>query len=233
MKILWHWEYMKNLQNLPRTPSGLLQMTEVALISIHFGSESRIDKLPDEFTMLSNLKYLEMGSASMPELYATRLTELPENLGLMKNLESLYIQNNYLTSLPGSIGLLENLNVLKLGGNNLKSLPDEIGFLQNLEKLTVWKNQISELPATIGNLRGLKYFSLWGNPIEKLPDEIMKLTNLKSIELYCMPTLTLTKENVDWLKYLKENGCDIGGDRNLEAMIASHVAWDGQLSLGL
>ena len=52
-----------------------------------------------------------------------QLSSLPEEMGLLGNLEGLYLCHNDLTELPESIGMLANLKELTLSGNMLRELP--------------------------------------------------------------------------------------------------------------
>jgi Leucine-rich repeat (LRR) protein len=104
--------------------------------------------------------------------------ELPKEIGLLKELITLDIATSNLTSLPKKIGLLENLNFLRVHDSNLTSLPKEIGSLVNLEFLDLSANQLTTLPSEIGLLINLKELFLDGNPIETLPREILELKQL-------------------------------------------------------
>jgi len=83
----------------------------------------------------------------------------------LKNLNSLYLNDNNLTSLPESIGKLTKLKALYLGGNKLETLPESIGNLTNLEKLSLRMNKLESLPESIGNLTNLEGLWLYSNPI--------------------------------------------------------------------
>ena len=80
------------------------------------------------------------------------LTELPESFTFLSNLVNLYISNNWLTSLPEDFGSLTSLSILDLGYNKLESIPASIGGLENLEYLFLFNNQLTSLPETICNL---------------------------------------------------------------------------------
>ena len=57
------------------------------------------------------------------------LTSLPESLGKLSGLQTLYLSGNQLTSLPESLGKLSGLQKLDLSGNQLTSLPESLGKL--------------------------------------------------------------------------------------------------------
>src|SRR5687767_12930892 len=54
------------------------------------------------------------------------ITEVPPEIGQLRNLQVLYLGINQLTSLPSEIGQLSSLQELHLGRNQLTSLPLEI-----------------------------------------------------------------------------------------------------------
>jgi len=80
------------------------------------------------------------------------LTELPESFTSLSSLANLYISNNWLTTLPENFGNLTNLIILDLGYNQLGSIPESIGGLGSLEYLFLFNNQLVSLPETICNL---------------------------------------------------------------------------------
>lgn len=181
----------------------------------------RSSDLPEPWNIRS-LKNVVLGSGVNPEFYLhVRFKRLPPEICELCNLENLYLQNAGLVELPYNIGKLQRLKNLKLGGNRLKTLPASIGRLQSLEVLTVWLNELESVPAEIGMLKNLRGLSFWENPLARLPDEIVELTNLKELEIYFMPNLKLTDSQIEWLVALKENGCEILADDEVERILAS------------
>src|SRR4051812_16734426 len=61
------------------------------------------------------------------DLSDLNLTELPESLGQLTQLQYLYLQNNRLTALPKSIAQLTQLLGLLVNNNRLTALPEPIG----------------------------------------------------------------------------------------------------------
>src|SRR5688572_10762815 len=96
----------------------------------------------------------ETGATSL-DLSQLRLTDLPSELWLLPQLESLYLHRNRLRSLPAEIGLLINLQTLSLDFNQLTNLPPEIQQLTYLQGLYVSDNQLTSLPPEIGQLGNL------------------------------------------------------------------------------
>lgn len=85
-----------------------------------------------------------------------------------------------MTSLPDEIELLKNLKELNLNHNELISLSPKIGQLKKLEKLSLKMNPLTTLPNEIGQLKNLKiiYFSFF--PLISLPG-ILKTNNVKIV----------------------------------------------------
>ena len=117
--------------------------------------------------------------------------------------------NFRLTYIPKEIGCLTNLTDLDVGNNELIELPKEIGKLSNLLNLYLGCNKLMKLPKEVGSLTSLIKLELQYNNLTKLPKEICKLYNLKSIHLNGNKNLTLTSEQIEWLKSLNDNGCDV------------------------
>ena len=75
---------------------------------------------------------------------------LPEEIGNLKKLETLSLENNMLTSLPGSFKNLSHLRTLSLTGNGFRSFPDVLSDLKSLDAVDLSRNKVSEIP---GNVR--------------------------------------------------------------------------------
>ena len=124
----------------------------------------------------TNLKSLK---ATMADL-----TQIPDSIGNLKNLEKLNLNGNSITSIPDSIGNLKKLKHLDLGNNYLNSLPDSIGNLESLEELILYYNHLETLPESIGQLKNLRFLNLnclnSENPVT-LPKTIVLLSNLEGL----------------------------------------------------
>ncbi|KAF8399934.1 hypothetical protein HHK36_015805 [Tetracentron sinense] len=124
---------------------------------------------------------------------------LPNSLGLLKNLRYLQLQeNSFLGSIPASIGSLSSLKELYLSNNQMDgTIPKSIGQLSELVRLDLsensWKGVITE--AHFSNLGRLKEL-------------------LISVTLYSMNSLVLDMR-YDWmppfrLKYILLRNCKLG-----------------------
>jgi Leucine-rich repeat (LRR) protein len=75
----------------------------------------------------------------------TGLESLPRNIGMLKNLRHLNVNQNELTVLPWSFGELENLEVADLWSNNLDYFPESMAKLRNLRMMDLRNILIPQL----------------------------------------------------------------------------------------
>lgn len=88
-----------------------------------------------------------------------------------------------ITKIPPQLALLKNLKQLTIRQSHLKNLPIEIKSLVNLEYLYVSDNQLVELPKWLGELTNIKELNLANNQIKTLPPSLEKLVKLEKINL--------------------------------------------------
>ena len=151
--------------------------------------------LPSRLGELVNLEALEMACLE-------NLEDLPEEIGALRKLEQLIIDNgngcSMNVTLPSSIGRLENLRVLRLYGALdgrvldaeegapapvVKPLPETFGNLSKLEELDLGRNGLTAVPPQVGSLRGLKKLGLDYNDIRVLPSFVGNLSKLEELTL--------------------------------------------------
>ncbi len=137
------------------------------------------------------------------------IKDLPEEIGNLKELEGLFIENigtkrtpiiskelfskeikykekkcdNCLETLPESIGRLVNLKKLSLSGNNLVNLPASFGKLKRLENLNLNSNQFEMLPEIFRELQSLKMLFIESNKLTLLPESMGDLRSLEELNL--------------------------------------------------
>ena len=151
--------------------------------------------LPAGLGTLVNLEKLELACLE-------KLEDLPEEIGKLRNLRELIIDNgngcSMNVTLPRSIGELSSLRVLRLygaldgrdvgdeaaaGTKPSALLPDTLGNLQGLEELDLGRNGIRAVPPQVASLRGLKKLSLDYNDIREVPAFVGELKNLEELSV--------------------------------------------------
>ncbi len=132
-----------------------------------------------------------------------KLTELPESLGQLTQLQSLDLANNQLAALPEWLGQLTQLQSLNLADNQLTALPESLGQLAQLQTLSLSSNQLTALPESLGQLKQLQTLDLSRNRLTTLPEWASQLTQLQSLGLSGNQLTTLP----EWLGQLTNLRC--------------------------
>ena len=116
-----------------------------------------------------------------------KLTTLPESLFQLRNLKSLWLGKNQLGKVPASITNLQLLEHLALGNISFENLPDYLGDLHNLQRLTIGYvdslTHLPRLPLWVSSLHQLSTLYILHTDIETLPEWLGKLTHLQSLDL--------------------------------------------------
>jgi Leucine-rich repeat (LRR) protein/GTPase SAR1 family protein len=112
-----------------------------------------------------------------------KLTELPDSLAQLTQLQQLYLRNNQLTALPDSLAQLTQLQLLDLQNNQLTALPDSLAQLTQLQLLDLSNNQLTALPDSLAQLTQLQHLYLSSNQLTALPDSLAQLTQLQELYL--------------------------------------------------
>lgn len=172
-------------------------------------SGQRLQQLPANLFATDDIWRLDLiqsGIEEIPEeigrltrlrtLYANycRLTSVPKSLGRLTGLEDLWLNDNLLTGLPDEVRHLALLKNLALDKNRFGCLPACVRSLRRLENLRVTDNAITELPEWIGELGWLSNLSLGRNRLHTVPRSIGRLHNLSYLGLQGNPIRSLPAE---------------------------------------
>jgi hypothetical protein len=141
----------------------------------------RVEKVEDKTFEDKTFGYVVLdGFITALGLWGKGLASLPETIGNLQSLQTLYLRTNKLTSLPETIGNLKSLKELNLSANQLTTLPEFITRMTWLQSLNIGNNLLTSLPETIGNLQSLTYLNLRSNKLTSLPESIKDaLTKLR------------------------------------------------------
>jgi GTPase SAR1 family protein len=116
-------------------------------------------------------------------LGGNQLATLPESLGNLKALQTLYLIRNQLKHLPNSLSALTQLQTLDISNNQLTELPASLGALTQLQTLDISNNQLTELPASLGALTQLQTLDISNNQLTELPASLGALKQLKMLKI--------------------------------------------------
>jgi internalin A len=117
------------------------------------------------------------------DLNYMELTELPESLGRLTQLQTLYLSSSKLTALPEWLGGLTQLRSLDLSDSRLKTLPEWLGGLTQLQSLDLSGNRLKALPESLGGLTQLQELYLSHNRLKALPESLGQLARLETLDL--------------------------------------------------
>lgn len=116
-------------------------------------------------------------------IFNRQLLVFPKKVTKLKNLETLYVCDNFFTEVDESICSLKKLKKLLLYGNKLQNFPKEIVCLNQLEELYLNHNMICRIPINIAKLENLKSLDLRDNLLDDLPNELSKMKNLETLDV--------------------------------------------------
>lgn len=188
------------LSNVDRTIGLLGKLT-----SLNLGWCSNLRNLPSSVCNLRSLQTLSLS-------YSINLAQLPEKLGDMIQLRDINLCETAIQELPDSIGLLRNLSSLNLTlCKNFIGLPSSICNVRSLKILHMNNcSKVHNLPEDVGYIKGLKVLSVAGTAIERLPESIGLLCELTGLHLdYCknLQSLPLSMCNLISLRIFNLGYC--------------------------
>ena len=165
-----------------------------------------MDAFPEED--VNSLVVLNADGKKKLCLKGRQLTQVPEALTKITDLEVLDLSDNELAGLPEGLKNLNQLTTLVLSGNKLEELPDIVYQLKTLTTLDAAYNTISRLPESISNLGQLTTLNLSYNELEEIPKNLCQLKSLTTLDLTSNPLKRITKEitNLRQLSTLRMGG---------------------------
>ena len=104
--------------------------------------------------------------------YGEPLSEIPQNIGDLSELESLIIKRGNIESIPDSLFTISSLKHLDLSGNKINNLGEELSKLKNLEFLDVSQNQLNSFPDFVSKMKSLKKIVVYDNPLKDINEDL-------------------------------------------------------------
>ena len=108
---------------------------------------------------------------------------IPKELGLLTQLEGLWLESNLLTAtIPSELGTATNLRFLSLSNNTLTgTIPTSLQRLSNLEELGLQRNKLSKaIPPELSVMTNLKSLYLQFNELTgPIPSQVASLSSLQ------------------------------------------------------
>ena len=152
------------------------------------------------------------------------LTELPPEINLFENLDSLCLFSNHLTSLPNELNL-PHLRKMSLIGNLLTEFPINLNLFPHLIWLDLSANHLTKLPSSISNCF-LRVLHLAGNPLIELPDDFnppeLERLDLSSTLLRKLP-YKFNPPKLRWLNLENNQTIEISSNSDLFRIAKVHI----------
>ncbi|SFR63179.1 T9SS type A sorting domain-containing protein [Maribacter stanieri] len=169
---------------------GVTLNSEGRVEYLYLTENKLIGNLPPEIGLLTELKVLNLSSASNPTVpeNVNQITGvIPPQIGNLTNLEQFNISNNLISGeIPPEFGNLSKLTFAMFFDNELSgSLPEELGNLISIETINLKRNNIEgTIPTSMTNLPNLRSLLLASNNFEgEIPDFLSQVTSLQYLDL--------------------------------------------------
>ncbi len=137
----------------------------------------------EQTEVLQLIQKAKKAGAEHLDLSNHEITQLPEEIGQLKQLRYLNLGYNQLEVLPGCIRDLTHLEELYLLRNKLSELPVGLEALKKLRVLDLSFNKFKMLPDSFGNFECLEFLDASFCKVERLPISLVQLIGLKHLVL--------------------------------------------------
>ncbi|XP_062412276.1 leucine-rich repeat-containing protein 40 isoform X1 [Sardina pilchardus] len=113
-----------------------------------------------------------------------KLTSIPLEFCMLKQLNHVDLRNNFLTALPPELKDLAKLRSITLSFNRFKAFPDVLYKIPTLETILMSNNQVGAVdPIQLKVLEKLSTLDLQNNDIMQVPPELGNCTSLRALSL--------------------------------------------------
>lgn len=111
-----------------------------------------LTEIPLELFENPDIVFLDFGNdLGIDEKYQNKITEIPDDIGKIKRLAKLNLENNYVSAISDELATLERLKYLNLENNNLTKLPEKVANMEQLNVLEISGNPFDILPPEIAS----------------------------------------------------------------------------------
>jgi hypothetical protein len=144
-------------------------------------------------------------SLEVLDLSGGPLNQLPDDLGRLSKLRSLFCSGTRFDRLPPVLGDCQSLSQVGFRGAGVREVPGE-ALPRQLRWLTLTDNVIERLPAELGSRPALQKLMLAGNRLDGLPPSLADASGLELIRiaanrLDALPSFLVDLPRLAWLAW--------------------------------
>ncbi|OBX25162.1 hypothetical protein A9996_11130 [Gelidibacter algens] len=111
-----------------------------------------ITHIPAELFENPNIVFLDFGNDLGIDIkYQNKINEIPNEIGQIKRLAKLNLENNEVIKISDELATLNRLKYLNLKNNKLKQLPEKVANMEQLDVLEISGNPFDILPPEIAS----------------------------------------------------------------------------------
>lgn len=183
-----------------KVPESISSLTE--LIELNLSKNQLIGALPVGIGNLIKVKNFDISN--------NNITAIPDEFGIMDQLEYLYLNANKLITLPSTMNNLSKIKLFHAQNNLIDELPKDFGSWPDVLDIDLSNNQLKLFPIQFCYISGLNSLQLQNNKISLLPFSVqdlpytMKYLNLENNDMTgIIPSLLLESDITEL--YLKNN----------------------------
>jgi Leucine-rich repeat (LRR) protein len=167
---------------LTQVPTTLIHNPPKALTHLHL-SGNRFQQLPRDFLSTGYEQLISLDFHTCQLTYLS--SDFFEHLSRCQDLRRLNLAINRLTDLPDAIGLLNQLQWLNLNDNQLTHLPASLSQLTGLVKLGLVQNQLRKLPPFVfKHMLQLQKLDMRRNRLRYLPSSMLALAPHQEVDMH-------------------------------------------------
>lgn len=152
--------------------------------SYNYNDEEQLIQSLPEFKHMKKLPGIIANLSSLTSLSIRNcdLEELPEELKYT-NIQTLYVENTNLKALPQSIGDMKYLASVFLKDNALTAFPEQLTRLEGMLDIDIVNERIPSISDGIRNWKSLHSLRITGTDITELPDVFNDLYKISTLDL--------------------------------------------------
>lgn len=155
--------FIKGYKVLPLSRKGISDLKGISTLTVDDnGKKVKITDVPNLMLLFAN----------------NEITEVPAEIGRMKNVFLVHFKNNQISTVPNEIGEMTALQRVYFTKNKIKEIPAAV-FKLDLQKLEFADNFLKSLPDALCKKTKIVHLNMSGNALTALPNCIGELQKLR------------------------------------------------------